>query len=91
VEAALRARGLSRSPERYLDPISLGALIVSIASMAWTVYIDLRKKTSEPSPDVVARTVRVRLQITGQFDPAQQDRIIEVVVNETVEVAHRSG
>lgn len=84
VEAALHTRGADQRPERYVDPISLASLIVSIAALAWTVYTDLRTKTPQPSPDVVARTVRVRLSEVTRLDPAQQDRIIDIVVEETV-------
>jgi hypothetical protein len=37
VEAALHARGSAQRPEQYLDPVSLGSLIVSVATLAWTV------------------------------------------------------
>jgi hypothetical protein len=89
VEAALHARGSTRRPEQYLDPISLGALVVSIASLAWTVYTDLRNKTPHPSADVVARTIRVQLPSAGELEPAQRDRIIDIVVSETVQAANR--
>jgi tetratricopeptide (TPR) repeat protein len=87
VEAALHARGSNQHPERYLDPISLGSLIVSVATLAWTVYTDLKKKTSTPSPAVIARTIRVQLSNDGKCDPAQQDRIIDIIVDETVQAA----
>jgi hypothetical protein len=87
VEAALYARGLTQRPERYLDPISLGALIVSVASLAWTVYTDLRKKTPMPSPDVVFRTVRVQLRDADDLASAQRERIIGIVVDETIQAA----
>jgi hypothetical protein len=48
VEAALHTRGSQQRPEQYFDPISLGALIVSIATLAWTIYTDLKKKTPQP-------------------------------------------
>jgi hypothetical protein len=83
VEAALQARGEARAPDRYVEPATLGGLIVSIATLAWTIYTDLRKKTAAPSPDVMARTVRVQLQETADLVPATRDRIIEVVVSET--------
>src|SRR6202035_2704826 len=38
VEAALAARAGAQRPERFFDPVSLGALIVSIATLAWTIY-----------------------------------------------------
>lgn len=84
VEAALQASGTSQRPERYLDPISLGGLIVSIATLAWTVYKDLKKTTPKPSQDVIARTIRVRLRDDTELEPAQRDRIIDVVIEETL-------
>jgi len=84
VEAALHASSASQQPARYLDPVSLGGLIVSIATLAWTVYNDLKKKTPQPSRDVVARTIRVQLRDDTELEPAQRDRIIDVVVEETL-------
>jgi hypothetical protein len=85
VEAALHQREAVRGPVQYLDPVSLGALVVSVASLAWTVYTDLKKKTPEPPREVVARTIRVRLDGADGLDPAKRDHIIEVVVDETVQ------
>jgi hypothetical protein len=42
VEAALAARDAQQRPDRYLDPVSLASLIVSIATLAWTIYNDQR-------------------------------------------------
>lgn len=91
VEAALHARGTTQRPQRYVDPISVAGLIVSVAALAWTVYQDLRSKTPEPSPAVVARTIRVQLHDTGELDLAQRDRIIEIVVEEAVQNAKQSN
>lgn len=87
IEAALHTRGSTRHPEQYLDPISLGSLIVSAAALAWTVYTDLKNKTPTPSPAVVARTIRVQFSNDSEFDTAQRDRIIDIVVDETVQAA----
>lgn len=84
VEEALYVRGESRSPERYLDPVSLGGLIVSVATLAWTVFNDLRNKAAMPSTDVVARRVRVRLEAHASVTPAERDHIIDLVVSETI-------
>jgi hypothetical protein len=46
VEDALRAPGREQRPEQYFDPITLGGLIVSIATLAWNAYTDLKKKTT---------------------------------------------
>ena len=90
MEVALCTRGSTYRPAQYLDPISLAGLIISVATLAWTIYNDLRTKTPEPSPAVVARTIRVQLGDVGELDPAQRDRIIEIVVEETVQTAQRS-
>lgn len=82
VEAALAARESASPPPQYLDPVSLASLVVGVASLAWTVYMDLRKHTARPAPEVVARTVRVRLHDSGHTAP---DHLVEVVVTETMQ------
>ena len=82
VEAALAARDSTAPPPQYVDPVSLAGLIVAIATLAWTVYTDLRKRTAEPAPAVVARSVRVRLRDSGHTAP---EEVVEVVVTETVQ------
>jgi hypothetical protein len=59
VEAALAIRDTHERPDRYFDPVSLASLIVSIASLAWTIYNDRRKHTPDPLPDSIARQVRI--------------------------------
>jgi len=60
----------------------LASLIVAIASLAWTVYTDLKERTAKPSAELVSRTVRVTRRDQGQADAP--DHIIEVVVTETI-------
>jgi hypothetical protein len=77
-------------PRQYLDPISLAGLVVGVASLAWTIYSDLKLKAERPRPEVVARTIRVRLQdsnVPTAASSAERDRIIEVIVEETVKQA----
>ena len=85
VEAALATRESPSAPPQYLDPISLASLIVAIASLAWTVYTDLKKRTAKPSAEVVARTVRVTRRDQGQADAP--DHVIQAVVTETIRTA----
>jgi hypothetical protein len=87
VEAALRTQGLEQRPEQYFDPVSLGGLIVSIATLVWTIYIDLKKKTPNPAPDVVARTVRVQLRNRDNIGPASLHQVIDIVVTEVIKGA----
>ncbi|MFI7102105.1 hypothetical protein ACIBK8_22430 [Streptomyces sp. NPDC050161] len=91
VEAALHARETTTRPDQYLDPISLGALIVSVASLAWTVYSDLRKQTPRPHHDVITRHVRIRLGQAEMSQPAlssaDRDRYIDITIEETLNAA----
>jgi len=89
VEAVLHAR---RSPGRdqYFDPVSVGSLIVAIAALAWNVYADLRKKRSQPSPDVMARQVRAELREYHSPGPDAADHIVDIVVTEVIRAAHDS-
>jgi len=87
VEAALHARGSAQRPGQYLDPVSLGSLIVAIATLAWTIYTDQRKKTPEPSPDVVARHVRAELRQPSGTNEQETNRITEIVVTEIIQAA----
>lgn len=87
VEAALHATDTQKPPDQYLDPISLASLIVAVATLAWTIYTDQRKKTPAPSPDAVARAVRVELRTRTDADPAQQEQITSIVVTEIIKNA----
>lgn len=88
VEVALHERDGRQPPERYVvDPVSVGSLIVAIATLAWTVYRDLRKKKPSPPPDVVARTVRVEVWQQSGTPPPGQDKILHVVVEEVIKSA----
>jgi len=44
-----------RSPTTYLDPTALGSLIVSAATLAWTIYNNLHAKTDRPPPPTSSR------------------------------------
>lgn len=72
---------------QYVDPIALAALIVSASQLAWQIYADIRSRNAKPSPEVVARSVRVQLVDTTEIEPADRDRVIDVVVNETLPLA----
>lgn len=85
VEVVLATRDSPSAPPQYVDPVALASLIVAIASLAWTVYTDLKKRTAKPSAEVVARTVRVGLRDEGQA--AAPDHIVEVVVTEAIRAA----
>jgi hypothetical protein len=91
---------------RRTDPTSTSTrsrwgLIVSVASLALTIYSDLKTRSAidtvnsrlgrrrRRAKDVIARTVRVRIDHPSELevDPDQRDRIIDVTVEETVRAA----
>lgn len=62
-----------------------------VATLAWTIYTDLRSTTQSPSRDVLARTVRVRLDTANAIDAVTRDRVIDgVVVVETIHFGQNS-
>jgi hypothetical protein len=84
VEAALHSQKTTPRPGQYVDPISLGSLIVAIATLAWTIYSDQRKKTPNPSHDSVTREVRVELRKQDGPNQPEADRITEIVVTQII-------
>ena len=88
VEAALAARDTQQRPDRFLDPVSLGILIVAIATLAWTVYIDQRKHTDDPPPGSIARQVRITMREQDLSLPPGTERITEVVATEIIRQAN---
>jgi hypothetical protein len=84
-----RATGIALRANRPVaaNPTPRGKLIVSVATLAWTVYRDLRKKTLKPAREVVERRVRVELPPSNQVKAAERDRIIEIVVDEIIKDA----
>jgi hypothetical protein len=82
VEAALADRGTQQRTDRYLDPVSVASLIVAIATLAWTIYNDQRKRTPDPSPSSIARQVRIILREQDTTLPPGTERITEVVAAE---------
>lgn len=87
VETAIH-RDPDAPPDQYLDPISLGGLIVSIATLAWTVYKDLKAQGQrDPAPETVARTVRIELEHPSDLPPEQRSQVISVTVEEVVNAA----
>ena len=86
VEAALHAT--DDRPQQYLDPFSLGGLIVATATLAWTIYRDLKQKTPTPPPHVISRGVRLQLRDATNLATGERDRVIDIVVTETLNTAH---
>ena len=87
VDGQLRGRGGAEPPVRFLEPattIALGGLLVSLASLAWTIYRDLKKDAAAPSPDVLARRLRLQVELPEPVTTGQRDRLIVVIVEEVI-------
>jgi hypothetical protein len=93
VEAALAARAGEQRPDRFFDPVALGGLIVSVATLAWTIYVNLRDRGigQEPDADSFSRQVRIKLRERDEILPSGTDRITEVVVTEIIRQAKQFG
>jgi hypothetical protein len=87
VEAALA----SLDGEQDFDRISLGGLIVSIASIAWTVYNELGEETPRPESDVVTHTVRAEVRNRDDISPHSLDQITHIVVTEVIKAANATA
>ena len=89
VEAALAARAGDQRPDRYLEVVSLGSLIVSAATLAWTIYVNQRDRahSQQPEADSVARQVRITLREQDTALPPGTERITEVVATEIIRTA----
>jgi hypothetical protein len=84
VEATLHARDTEQPPDRFLDPVAVAALIVAAATLAWTVYNDLKTRTSAaPTAQVVTRTVTTRLRRTRTLT-REETAIVTTTVEETL-------
>jgi hypothetical protein len=72
-------------PQDY-EPVSLAiaSVVISAATLAWTIYRDLRNERKAINPDAIAR--RVRVQIADQhpdMSAHDRDRIIDIIIEET--------
>lgn len=74
--------------DTYLDPVtvSLAAVLVSAASLAWTIYKDLKAANKPPNKETLVRTIRVELVVPENVPEADRDLIITAVAEETLKL-----
>jgi hypothetical protein len=94
VERALAEDPLGRAPERALDPVSLGSLIVSLVALGWTIHRDLKRDREAAQADRAAQAERLaaRLREEGAeaarlpawVTPGQRVLAIAVIAEEIV-------
>ncbi len=81
------AQGESSGPAQTYDAataIGLAALLVSMASLAWTIYQDRTQAASPPRRDLIARQLRVEIEVPHGISVEARDRMVTVVVEETM-------
>src|SRR6266540_3656397 len=86
VERQLQVGDDHAAADRY-EPIaiSLAALIVSVAGLAWTIYTDLKKQTRRPDPEVMERRIRVEIEHPEKVSAADRDRVITTVIEQMLD------
>jgi hypothetical protein len=89
VEAAIQANGgreKHKTPDQYIDPIAVGALIVAIAQFGYQVYTDRKKRGQNPTREGIAQAIRIerrkRSELTGE-----EIEIIEIISAKLIEQA----
>lgn len=65
-------------PDQFVDPIALGALIVSITQLGYQIYSDHKKKGQPPTREVIARVIRIERRKHGDLT-AEEAEIIDMV------------
>jgi hypothetical protein len=86
VEARLhQPDGGLEQPSTY-EPVSIAiaALLISAASLAWTIYKDTRKSGAPPAQEVIERRVRLETEIPSTITGEQSDLVIKTVVEEVI-------
>jgi hypothetical protein len=61
----------------------LAALVLNIVKFAWDLRKDMRAAASPPpSPEVIARRVRLEVALPNGVSTAQRDQIVTAVMDE---------
>lgn len=82
VEAALMQSAAER-PSRYYDPLALGSLVISIVTLAWTVYQDLTAHKKNARYQDLVTEIQVRLDDASTSSrPEGRDVIVDLSVRE---------
>ena len=89
VEAALLSRVAVHRKGQYVDPASLGSLIVTAATLAWAVYSDLQSEMPFPPKDVMIRIVNIEFQDYGRSSTVDRNVIVNIVVDEVARSANQ--
>jgi hypothetical protein len=87
IEEALRDIKPTRS-DRYVDPIALGGLIVSMAALAWTIIEDLRQRGDELKREVIVRRLLSEVEVKQSLPQSERTVVIDVIADEALRAAY---
>jgi hypothetical protein len=83
VERRLDSRAVAEPGVYEPVAVSVAALVV-VASLAWTIYSDVKQRDGRVDREVLSRRIRVALEPNGNVDESERRRIINVIVDETL-------
>lgn len=72
------------TPAQYLDPVALGALIVSIAQLGYQIYCDRKKGRQQPTQEEIARVIRIERRRHSDLH-GEEFEIINIVSAKIIE------
>jgi hypothetical protein len=81
---ALIKRQPGQRPQQYIDPVSVGSLIVAVATLAWTVYTDQRKKNPDASDNALESTIRVECRKVRRLSSRSDETSAETEITEYI-------
>ncbi len=89
VEAAIHAddghQGQEeKAPGQFVDPISLGALIVALAQFGYQVYTDHKKKGQQPTRETIAQATRIERRKHSDLT-GEETEVIDIISAKIIE------
>jgi hypothetical protein len=87
VEAAIQAddgHPEHKTPGQYIDPIALGALIVSIAQFGYQVYTDRKDRGQPPTREAIAQAIRIERRKHSELT-GEETEVIDIISAKVIE------
>lgn len=84
VEHALAKDPLGQAPERALDPVSLGSLLVSLVALGWTIHRDLKQDRDAARAEQLAARLREEAvaRLPAWLAEGQRALVVAVIAEE---------
>jgi hypothetical protein len=85
INAALHAHRPNAEPaRRYVDPVAVAGVIVSIATLAWEIYSSRRSQSERPTAQWLARALRIEHRRRQRSISKTDEEIIEIIAIEII-------